>query len=204
MSAWPLPSESLLREAVGGSASAVGRILESYRPALKQIAAARLDARLAARFDPSDIVQDVLGQASMAMPEWIRSGRPLPACLYRLVHDRLARIWRNHVALQMRSVAREARCYGDFSQSSLFALATRLNPTGDTPSRHAMRHESHDRLRRALAELNQLDRDVVVMRIIEGVPACEVGQILELSEGAVNMRQLRALQRLRKLLAEHS
>ena len=40
------------------------------------------------------------------------------------------------------------------------------------------------------------------MRILEGIPARDVGQVLGISEAAVNMRQLRALERLRSRLSD--
>jgi RNA polymerase sigma-70 factor, ECF subfamily len=42
--------------------------------------------------------------------------------------------------------------------------------------------------------------ELLVLRHLEGLPAKEIAAILGISEGAVNTRHVRALQRLRELL----
>jgi len=46
------------------------------------------------------------------------------------------------------------------------------------------------------------DREVLVLRYLEGLPVGEVAEVLGLGEGAVKMRQLRALERLRSVLGD--
>ena len=67
-------------------------------------------------------------------------------------------------------------------------------------SKAAIREESHARVRQALRQLRDIDREVLVMRIVEGTPAKEVAEILGVTESAVHARQLRALKRLRMLI----
>ncbi|MAT69106.1 MAG: hypothetical protein CMJ58_06225 [Planctomycetaceae bacterium] len=201
MADWPLPPDQLLDDVVDGSPSALGELLQSYRPALLQVAAERLDPRITARLDASDVVQDALVEASPHVGCWLQSGKPLAACLCRLVRDRIARITRDHVAAQKRSVAREAQPCCNESTASMLTLAARLGLTSDTPSRLVGLGESCERLRRRLAQLPMIDQQVLMMRIVEGISARAVGEVLGLSEGAVNMRQLRALRQLRRLLA---
>ena len=53
---WPQPSSDCLRQARLGDREAASRILELYRGQLKRVVDARLDSRLAPRFDASDVV----------------------------------------------------------------------------------------------------------------------------------------------------
>jgi DNA-directed RNA polymerase specialized sigma24 family protein len=52
--------EELLERAGVGEGSSVGRLLEYHRQKLRRMVAARLNSRLAARIDPSDVVQEAL------------------------------------------------------------------------------------------------------------------------------------------------
>ena len=70
--------------------------------------AVRLDRRLAARVDPSDVVQEALADASRRLDDYLLS-RPLPffAWLRQFAWERLVELHRRHVTPQRRSVIRE-------------------------------------------------------------------------------------------------
>jgi RNA polymerase sigma-70 factor (ECF subfamily) len=57
----------LLRQAVAGDRTAVDDLLGRHRAQLKRMLAVRMDPRLRARIDPSDIVQTVLAEATQKM-----------------------------------------------------------------------------------------------------------------------------------------
>ena len=58
------------------------------------------------------------------------------------------------------------------------------------------------RVQQALSQLGEADREVLVLRYLEDLSTAEIAAVLELTESAVKMRQLRALQRLRDLLGD--
>ena len=91
--------ENLLKRAGRREASAVGRLLAYHRLRLRRMVAARLDQRLAARIDPSDVVQEVLLEADRTLPEYIRD-RPVPffVWLRDIARDRLVWLTRRHTA----------------------------------------------------------------------------------------------------------
>ena len=62
------------------------------------------------------------------------------------------------------------------------------------PDRPAGRAE----LARALAALPQEQREVLLMRFVDGMSVCEVARALDIPEGTVKSRQHNALQTLRK------
>jgi RNA polymerase sigma-70 factor (ECF subfamily) len=86
--------------------------------------AVRADPRLAARVDPSDVVQDALADAATTLGAYLRD-RPLPfyPWLRRLTADRLAVRYRRHVRAANRAVGREER---PLPGRSPLALAERL------------------------------------------------------------------------------
>src|SRR5689334_9707326 len=70
-------TELLLRRAGTGDRLARDRLLDRHRDRLRQVIAYRLDRRLAARVDPSDVVQEALADAARRLPAYLRE-RPLP------------------------------------------------------------------------------------------------------------------------------
>lgn len=77
-----------------------------------------------------------------------------------------------------------------------------LPSSGLQPEAAADRSLSAEALRQALAHLSDEQRDVVLMRFIEGMPLAEVAAALHKSEDAVKGLQRRGLMALRELLEE--
>jgi RNA polymerase sigma-70 factor (ECF subfamily) len=83
---------------------------------------------------------------------------------------------------------------------SALDLARRLLASGTSPSRCLIRDELRQRVQEALARLDPRDREVLVLRYLEGLATDEIAAVLGIRAGAVKMRHLRALERLRGLL----
>jgi RNA polymerase sigma-70 factor (ECF subfamily) len=58
------------------------------------------------------------------------------------------------------------------------------------------------RVRAALARLGERDREVLVLRYLEQMSTAEIAAVLGTTAGAVKVRHLRALERLRGLLPD--
>src|SRR5438552_3696203 len=101
-------TDQLLADASRGDGDARGQLLERHRSQLRRMVAVRLDRRLAARVDPSDVVQDALAEAAVQLEKYLRD-RPMPfyPWLRRLAYLRLADAYRRHVQAGQRSVNRE-------------------------------------------------------------------------------------------------
>jgi RNA polymerase sigma-70 factor (ECF subfamily) len=190
-------TDLLLRRAAAGDDAARGDLLQRHRGRLKRMVAVRLDPRLAARVDPSDVVQEARAEAAGRLDGYLRD-RPLPfyPWLRAIAQQRLLDLRRRHVEAGRRSVAREEERLG-LSDRSALELAERLFARPSSPSARARRHELRERVRAALAGLREADREVLVLRHLEGLPAREIAAVLGISEGAVHTRHVRALQRLR-------
>src|SRR5436309_2120553 len=70
-------STSCLHRAAGGDAAARQQLLARHRARLRRMVAIRLDRRLAARVDPSDLVQESLADAARGLDAYLKE-RPLP------------------------------------------------------------------------------------------------------------------------------
>ena len=191
---------ALLRAAAAGDESAGQRLLARHRGRLRQMVAVYLDPRLAARVDPSDVVQEALIDAARGLAAYLRE-RPLPfyPWLRQFARQRLLQLHRHHLRAR-RNVGREVP--GDLAlpDRSADALAERLLASGTSPSRRLIREELRRRVQAAMDRLSERDRAILVMRHLEELSAAEVAAALGISEGAVRVRLLRALSRLRNLL----
>ena len=69
-----------------------------------------------------------------------------------------------------------------------------------SPSVRFVRDELYQRVMKALASLSDNDREILTLRFLERLSQQEAAAVLGITEGSVNMRQLRALTRLRQML----
>lgn len=194
-------TESLLDRAVGGDANAVTALLLRHRARLKRMVAIHMDRRAAARFDPSDVVQDALLDAQRELAAYLRD-RPLPfyPWLRQLTWEQLLRYHRRHVHAQMRSIRREQHSGDQWTEQARHELADYLAESVTSPSARFLREELHQRVMSALARLSDRDREILTLRFLERLSQLETAAVLGITEGSVNMRQLRALARLRQML----
>ncbi|MEX2186267.1 MAG: sigma-70 family RNA polymerase sigma factor [Pirellulales bacterium] len=191
---------ALMLDRVSAGDDAAGQaLLLGCRPRLRAMIALRMDPRLSPRLDPSDVIQDVFAEASDRLADFAQR-RPLPfyPWLRQIAWERLVKLHRRHVHAQKRSVAREMTAV--LTDASADLLAERFVDSATSPSRHMLREELLDRVRRELALLGERDREVLVLRYLEELSMAEIAAVLTIGEGAAKLRHLRALERLRRRL----
>lgn len=204
-SIWPEHevTQELVRQAAQGDQVAVNDLMERHRQALRKLIHFRLDRRIANRIDASDVVQDVLLEANNRLGEYV-TGPSMPFHLWirQLAKDRMIDLHRRHHA-QKRSVDKEqplqAAAFGD--RSSL-DLAAQLRDDELTPAAATIRKELEERFLQALDQLEEDDREIVVMRNIEQLGNNEAAEALGLSPAAAGMRYLRAIRKLKSILTD--
>ena len=196
----PPDTQELLERSARGDATARQELLARHRARLRRMVAVRLDHRLGARVDPSDVVQEALADAAGHLDDYLRD-RPLPfyPWLRQFAWERVAKAHRDHIHARRRSILREGPDM-PLPDESVRQLAHRLLASGTSPSRRLIRQEQREQVRAALAELEPRDREILVMRHLEQMETPEIAVSLGISEGAVRNRQYRALMRLRSLL----
>jgi RNA polymerase sigma-70 factor (ECF subfamily) len=161
----------------------------------------RLDRRVAAGVDPRDVVQETINDAYQRMPEYLLNPQiPFFPWLRRIAADRLADVYRNHVAAEKRSVLREHPWTPNLNDESVAELAQKVVASSIDPGEKVMQAELLARASTALLELKPSDREILVMRYLEQLGVAEIAEVLGISQTAVTSRHLRALQRLRRAL----
>ncbi len=138
-------ADLLLERAGGGDVAAREKLLVHYQERLLQMVRLRMDRRLAARVDPSDIVQETLIEAVQKLSDYLRR-RPLPfyPWLRQLAWERLVDLHRRHVRAQKRSVRREERQSPPLPNSSAQELADRAFYTRHVRALERLRNLLHD------------------------------------------------------------
>jgi RNA polymerase sigma-70 factor (ECF subfamily) len=86
-------------------------------------------------------------------------------------------------------------------EASSAALAARLLGRECRPSEVAVRAEMKLRLQEALNAMDPIDREVLALRHFEQLSNAETARVLDLQEAAASKRYVRALKRLRDILA---
>jgi RNA polymerase sigma factor (sigma-70 family) len=127
--------------------------------------------------------------------------KPMPFGLWlrKTAMQRLIMERRRHQGAAGRTVSREVA----LPEKSSLLLAQQVMAKGSSPSQQVGRREQVIAIRRAVGQLAELDREVVLMYWIEGLSYAEIGAVLGIEEATARKRQARALVRLGRVMREH-
>src|SRR5262245_46376580 len=164
---WPdaMTTLELLEQVKQGDAQAVDALLARHREPVRRMIDLRLDPAIVQRVDASDVVQEVLLEASRRLQEYLRRpSMPFHLWLRHIARDHLIDAHRRHHQAQKRGVDREQPIHrpGWADRSSL-ELAAQLLDHERTPASAAIQEELQRRLHEALGQLDEADREVILM-----------------------------------------
>ena len=196
-------TQELLDQARHGNTRAADQLLAQHREPVRRMIDLRLDPAIAARVDASDVVQEVLLEASRRLDGYLHEpNMPFHLWLRHIAKDHIIDAHRRHHQAQKRGVNREQPMHRPaWADRSSLDLAAQLLDQDLTPASAAIQQEMQRRLREAIAQLDEDDREVILMRHYEMLANQEVASSLGLTEAAASMRYLRAVRKLRDLLA---
>src|SRR5262249_6711304 len=191
-------TRGLLDRLRAGDQAAAGELLARHRPAMRDLVALHMDPRLAARVDPSDVVQDAQAELARRLPDFL-ARRPMPFHLWarKAAYERLRQLRQHHLARARRAAGPEP----PLPDRASLLLARRLLDRGPSPSQEAQARELAERVARAVAALPDVDREVLLLRHADGLPFAEAAVLLGIDPAAARKRFGRALLRLRAALA---
>lgn len=136
--------------------------------------------------DPEDVVAETMMAVARGLDRFEGGEADFRSWVFTIAYRRLAD------ELRRRSRRVETEEYGarQFATDQLGPESTVLAQLGDGPALAALR------------TLNQDQQDVLILRIIVGLPIAEVAEIVGKKEAAVKMIQRRGLDKLRESLTE--
>lgn len=197
-----LSEHHLLSNAANGDEEAISLLFTKHRSRLKRMINARLDPRLTARIDASDVVQEVHVEVTRRLPEYMaRPEVPFFNWMRSLAKQKLIEIVRRHVHAQARDVRREQPLTPNFTADSSVALAGVLLEQVPSPSSAIGREEIKTIVEQAISSLDEIDREILILRHVEQLKTIEAATELGITQSTCRQRHVRALKRLRDALA---
>ena len=190
---------ALLRD---GGEDALAELFSCYRSRLERIVDFRLDARLQGRVDTSDVLQEACIEAARRLNEYLASPNVSLFVWFRqITWQTLLGIHRRHLG-QKRNAGQEVSLHRhDSGGTTSLALAQQLDGGLTSPSQVAIREERWTQLREALDGMDEIDREIIALRHFEQLGNGEVAEILNIKQTTASNRYVRALKRLREILA---
>lgn len=194
----------LLELARAGDRDALSEIFARHRDRLRRMIELRLDRRLQARLDASDVIQDAYLEITHRLGDYLRDPKlPLFLWFRLVVGEQMIDLHRRHLGAQMRAADLEVSLYrGALPAASSAALAAQLLGKHTSPTQAAVRAERLLRVQEALNSLDPIDREVLSLRHFEHLNRTESAQVLGIEEAAAAKRYIRALKRLKTTLAD--
>ena len=102
-------SQQLLRRARDGDDVAVEQLFDAYRQVLRRMIQVRMDRRMTARVDPSDVIQDAMAEAARRFDDYLQNdAQQFYPWLRRIAWEKLLQLHRHHIYVRRRSVDIEA------------------------------------------------------------------------------------------------
>ncbi|MFG0265388.1 MAG: sigma-70 family RNA polymerase sigma factor [Rhodopirellula sp. JB055] len=205
-SLWPSGDNTdvLLQAARQGDPEAVNQLLDRHRGPIRRLVEVRLDRKVQRRVDVSDVVQEVLVEASGRLQKYLDD--PVMAFhlwLRQIAWDHIIDTYRRHRVSAKRNMDREQPIGGGgpVDESSV-NLAIQLCDPAMTPAAVATQREIAVQVEAAIEKLDEGDREIILMRHYEHLSNLEIAEVLNLNPPAASMRYLRAVRRLKSVLEE--
>ena len=197
-------SVDLIQRAADGDEDAARLLFSRHRDRLRRMVRLRLNRRLQARVDDSDILQEAMVEATRKLPEYAAEPKiPFFLWLRTLTGLKLAEIHRRNLGVEMRDADRVVSLHrGALPEANSITLAAQLLGKLTTPSQTAMKAELRMRVQEVLNAMDPVDREVLALRHFEQLSTSEAAEVLGLSKAGAGSRYLRAIKRLRKVMEE--
>jgi len=182
---------------------ALAETISSYHDRLLRVIDLRLDPRLSGRVDAGDVLQEVFIEARKRLPRFLRDASvPVFVWLRGVVLDTLVHVHRRHLGAKMRDAGREVSLHGGTGpQATSLSLAGFLIGNLTSPSRAAVRQELAARIEVTLDAMDEIDREVLILRHFEQLSNDEVARVVGVKKAAASRRYMRALGRFRDVLS---
>jgi RNA polymerase sigma-70 factor, ECF subfamily len=200
----PAETDPLVERLRAGDKRALVELFQHHRDRLRRMVQLRMDWRLQSRLDASDVLQEAFLDVASRLDDYLREPRLPPFLWLRMcVGEELVNIHRRHLGTKRRDAGREISLQRrSVPEASSAALASMLMGENTSPTQAAVRAERLIAVQAALASLEPLDREVVALRHFEQLSRAETAQVLGIREEAAAKRYIRAIRRLKIILAQ--
>jgi RNA polymerase sigma-70 factor (ECF subfamily) len=187
-----------------GDTEALAELFARERERLWRIIHFRLAEPLRGRLGPEDVLQEAFVAASQRLSHYANSPATSPFIWLRMiVNQTLIDLHRQHLGAQMRDAAREVSIDNvPYGQATSASVAIQLVGAFTSPSGAAARADLLGLVQAAIERMDPIDREVLALRHFEELSNSEVAEALGIEQKAASIRYIRALRRLKEILAE--
>ncbi len=170
-----LSDVELVDRAQNGEIDAVGLLYDRHRM--------RIFRYVRARIYDNQLAQDLVGEVFLKMVTHLADYRatavPFSAWLYRIAHNHLV----NHIGQKE----------NQYQHVSLFLADDHHSSREENPARLVERQLVLEAVQQALAQIDETQREVIILRFLLGYSLKEVADMLDKSVAAIKSQQHRGL-----------
>ncbi|HTU26823.1 MAG TPA: sigma-70 family RNA polymerase sigma factor [Pirellulales bacterium] len=197
-----LEAEHLLRLAQDGDREALGALLYIYRRHMSRLARNQIGRRLHVKADTSDLAQDVCLEVHRHFEKFAGTTEAeFGAWIRKILAGLVANSVRRYQGTKKRDVRRE-RPLAHKSIDSTQVYGNETVARGGTPSEEAVDRETNVQLAVAMEQLAPHYRQVIELRIKEGMPFAEIALEMGRTVDSVEKLWWRAVGKLRNLIEQ--
>ena len=188
----------------GGDTQALAELFSRERERLWRVIHFRLAEPLRGRLGPEDVLQEAFLAASQRLKHYADGPATSPFIWMRMiVNQTLIDLHRQHLGAQKRDAAREVSLDGvPCAQATSASVAIQLVGVFTSPSGAAARADMLSLVQTAIEQMDPIDREVLALRHFEELTNSEVAEALGIEQKAASIRYVRALRRLKEILAQ--
>jgi RNA polymerase sigma-70 factor, ECF subfamily len=195
---------SLLSLARMGDADAVGQLFGQYHSYLRMLAEHRLLHRPLGPTTASDVVQETLLRAHTCVIQFRGDTEAeLVTWLRQVLATTLVTLTRHYLG-RSQGGARQFQQMSHWLDASSELMGRALRANDPSPSGQAIRREQSALVARAMEQLPDHYRQVILLRHFDELAFHEIAERMDRTVNSVEKLWVRGLQRLRRLLAQTS
>ena len=176
--------ESHLAAAIQGDRAAIDYVLRTIRPLVVRYCRARLGRTERTFASADDVAQEVCMAVLTALSTYRDQGRPFLAFVYGIAAHKVI----------------DAHRAAGRNKSEPVSDVPDSPEVGEGPEQHALQFEAAGEMNQLLNLLPDKQREILVLRVVNGLSAEETAEIMRSTPGAIRVAQHRALARLRKAM----
>jgi RNA polymerase sigma-70 factor (ECF subfamily) len=174
-----LSDNDLLERAIRGDTKAFGMLYTRYLEDIHRY----IYYKVTNRYEAEDLTETVFLKAWDALPRFKSGKVNFRAWLYRIAHNTVIDFYRT-------------------DRSSVDITAMQMRDNHPSLDEQIQIQDENNELNNAIRALESNLKQVIIYRFLNGMSHAETAQVMDLKEGNVRVLQMRALQKLRRLLEE--
>src|SRR5688572_17098866 len=144
-----------------GDHAVLGPLFQRYRERLIRMVHFRLDPRLVGRIDAEDVLQECFLEAGKRVQAFVDDDKPFLVWIRLITQQTMIDLHRKHLGAKMRNASREVGAPKSGMLSGFFVAHI------TSPSGAMMREEARQRIEQALDAMDEIDREVLLLRHFE-------------------------------------